>query len=173
MTSGQHDKECQLCGTTREREMQNSEIHADMIDHTRTFGFEKIGVVSDDGSEPDFAYTVGLSHTFNHPDLVIFGLDLKVAFAILDIAQGLVEAGTVFSHGSGSLDLLDGVPVTFLDVSPDGRSDHLEQATSFYQTDNFPALMIVWPGASGSYPWSDAAPTWLTRRQPALWTSLP
>ncbi len=39
------------------------------------FGWHVLKIFSDTESAPSFAYTVGLEKTFDHPELVIFGLN--------------------------------------------------------------------------------------------------
>jgi hypothetical protein len=168
-----HDESCELCGSAREAKLREAGHRIEMLTNIRRDGYHKMGVFSETEGEPEFSYTVGLFHTYEHPEVIIFGLEINAEFAVLHTVQELVANGMMFSHGDESFEVLDGTSVVFVDFSRVKYDEYLGQAENFYQSDDFPVLMLVWPDRDGVFPWSDGAADWLKRRQPALWSSVP
>ena len=48
-------------------------------------GWSLVGVHADD-SGPGFAYSIGMMHTLDHPEVIVFGLDLHLMF---DLVKGM------------------------------------------------------------------------------------
>ena len=88
--------------------------------------------VMEDSKGPAFAYTVGLHHSFGHPELIIVGLPLDVGHSVLNVAGESIRRGVQYAEGLQSDDFLrePGVP-----VSEDGLN---------------PSIEITWDGPSGS-----------------------
>lgn len=168
-----HDESCELCGTAREGKLRAKGRRVEMLTDIRRDGYHKIGVFSEVEGEPNFSYTVGMFHTYKHPELVVFGLDLDVGFAVLAAAKAQVAGGATFSPGDRSAEILDGTSVVFLGFAPTPYDEYLGQAQNFYRSDEFPVLMMTWPDREGVFPWAAGAPDWLKQRQPALWSSAP
>lgn len=82
---------CELCnGATYQQVIERQ------VEHTRRRGWAMVHV----GDEQAWTYTIGLSWTFGHPELVRIGRDHRATAAIFD---GLVErigAGSRFGVGS-------------------------------------------------------------------------
>jgi hypothetical protein len=168
-----HEESCELCGTAREANLREKGRRVEMLTDIRRDGYHKIGVLSEVEAEPEFSYTVGLFHTYKHPELVIFGLSVDTEQAILDTVSDLVANGRRFTRGDASSEILDGASVVFLEFSMAKYDDYLGQAESFYRSNDFPVLMLAWPDRDGVFPWTNGAAEWLTQQQPALWGSTP
>lgn len=168
-----HDESCELCGTVREANVHKAGHRTKLLSDIWRDGYHKVGVFSEAAGEPEFAYTVGIQHTYQHPELAIFGLDIDTEFDILDTVVDLVENGARFSHEVESAEVLDGARVVFLGFAKEHYDEYLTQAGNFYRSDSFPALLIAWPDRDGNFPWDKQAPEWLKLRQPVLWSSAP
>ena len=98
-----------------------------------------------------FAYTVGLTLTRDHPELILVGR-WPQAHAILQTAVGAIESGTRFAHGSESDEILEGYPVRFHRVSPDW-AEHLLTYTSWVRRRRpFEAVQLVLPDRERRWP---------------------
>jgi hypothetical protein len=121
----------------------------------------------EDGEGPGFAYTVGLFETFQHPEVIIFGLPLKIMHRTLNCVGELVRGGLTLTPGGASSEVIENYEVRFETVAK--RHFRLfGYAMWFYEVDDFPTLQSLWPGASGDFPGDSDAPEWLTRAQPLL-----
>lgn len=170
-----HDDSCEICGVERQREVfvsVGTESINVMFDDVRNYGYHKIGVFSETGEDPEFAYTIGLSHVYiGQPEIVIFGLNTDIAFEIIDGVVDLISQGERFDIDVQSDDILEEITVRFVDFKRVWYPDFIQQAKNFYGGDQFEVVMLVWPDSSGQFPWSENSPRWLRERQPAYWMS--
>jgi hypothetical protein len=60
---------------------------------------------------PSFAYTIGLWKTFNHPEIVVFGLPINLLHTILNDAGELVKGGKGLLLIVNNNDILINLPV--------------------------------------------------------------
>jgi hypothetical protein len=101
--------------------------------------------------EAPFAYTVGLTHTYGHPELVLVGR-WQYAHGILGAAVELVHEGTRLAPGDESDDVLEGYPVRFGAVADDRRRELLTHADWLYGHRPFAALQVILPDGAGRMP---------------------
>lgn len=59
-------------------------------------GWKVMGIAADKGS-PGFAYTIGLYHNYKHPEIILFGLSVDIAFTLLNDVGARVKGGRSFS----------------------------------------------------------------------------
>jgi hypothetical protein len=71
-------------------EMRN--VVQECCDEVTSGGFTVAAIVGDELG-CDWAYTIGLGHNFDHPELLIAGLDASVAGAVLELLGAKVAAG--------------------------------------------------------------------------------
>src|SRR5262245_37046550 len=67
----------------------------DIAESIRKHGWHAISVTD---RNPPFVYTCGLMVTFAHPELIIFGLNPKVAYSILAVVVEDLRSGKMFSE---------------------------------------------------------------------------
>ncbi|OAI48434.1 hypothetical protein AYO44_06885 [Planctomycetaceae bacterium SCGC AG-212-F19] len=130
-------------------------------------GWHVLGVESDDEG-PGFAYSIGLFHTFRHPEIIVFGLAVKVMHPIINAIGELVRKGSQFEHLDEAGDVLGGYNVCFRTVERMHYREYLGYARWFYQGDDFPVLQCVWPDKQHRYPWHPEFNENLASRQPLL-----
>jgi hypothetical protein len=123
----------------------------------------------EEGEEcPRFAYSVGLYHNFNHPEIVVFGLNLQVAGRVINELARRIKAGRPCQIGKKYRGLLEGYSCLFREVSQGCYSEYFGYALSFYNGPNFSALQLVWPDKQRRWPWDlDFNPSWISL-QPLL-----
>jgi hypothetical protein len=113
-----------------------------------------IAFVESDGYCPRFGYSIGLYKEFNHPELIIIGLDFESTGAIINNAKDEIENGIRFIEGVNYPDFLIELPVQFVDVKKEHYADYLGYAGWYNDKSmNFPTLQIVWPDRDGKFPW--------------------
>jgi hypothetical protein len=103
----------------------------------------------DDG--PPFAYTIGLFRTFEHPEIIIFGLDLDLMHQMINLIGEEIRQGRRFSDGESASGILEGYDVRFLHVG-----------------DAFAILQCLWPDRQGRFPTDAGYAEPLRARQPLL-----
>ena len=110
---------------------------------------------------PDFAYTVGLPHHADHPELVMSGLPSEVMAAVLERVSSLVLQGFPLVSGQVLEGALARVAVVVDELSSEGLAATIGWSRWFHQRE-VPAYQLVWPSATGDFVWD-------TREQPAAW----
>jgi hypothetical protein len=130
-------------------------------------GWHVIGVQEDEEG-PAFAYSIGLYRSFRHPEVIVFGLPVRVMHSIINAVGEEVRSGSRFEHLDESGEVLDGYNVAFRTVERKHYRDYFGYARWFYRSDGFPALQCVWPDADHRYPWHPEFSAALAQRQPLL-----
>jgi len=125
-----------------------SKLEADV----KVIGWHVVLVAASKGSA-QFAYTVGLGHSYQHPEVVVLGLPDTKAHEILNIIGTAVKSGLRFSAGDRSAAILSNHSSAFVPFSRSGHAAYLGYAQRFYGGDEFTALQLVWPDAAGKFPW--------------------
>jgi hypothetical protein len=138
-----------------------------LLADVRRHGWHIIGVEQDEEG-PGFAYSIGLYHTFKHPEVIVSGLRVQVMHGTINAAGEAVRSGEKFEHLDESSDVLDGYNVAFRTVERRHYPDYFGHARWFYRGDDFPALQCVWPDSQHRYPWHPEAGPDFARRQPVL-----
>jgi hypothetical protein len=138
-----------------------------LLADVREYGWHVVAVGAGDEGPP-FGYTIGLYHSFSHPEIIVFGLEVRVMFAIITEIGEQVKSGSRFEPWHESSIILEGYAVCFRNVERRHYRDHFGFARWFYQGDEFPVLQCVWPDARGRYPWHPEFVAGLAERQPVL-----
>jgi hypothetical protein len=149
----------------RETDAQETTCLAHIAGH----GWHVMQVFDEDGGSPDFAYSVGLWHTFNHPEIIIFGHHYSWCASMVNSIGEDIRAGRRFAHGDRDTSFLDPFEVAFLDVLKEHYAEHLGWNCWLYGSDNFPALQCVFQERqSRAYPWEDGCTERGRKMQPVL-----
>jgi hypothetical protein len=114
-------------------------------------------------SDPDdphiWSYSIGLVETWQHPELILFGLPRDTAHQIIWNAVHEIEAAQRFASLERWEAFENGYEATFLEV--DARwLPFLGWGLSYYGSE-FPALQVAWPDRERRMPWEsgyDSAP---------------
>lgn len=135
----------------------NSKIRAN-IDQ---YGWHCLNVwprVGDD-EHTAFSYTIGLTESYGHPEIMVFGLGEK-AHGILTDCANLIKKGTRFVEGQPNDDVLSGgYKVIFKPVRKDCFSDYLGTALRYYGSRTFDAFVLFWPNKQHHFPWESVEPS--------------
>jgi Domain of unknown function (DUF4262) len=146
---------------------------ADDLDRKLLSDIEKYGwhivFVAEEEDSPRFAFTVGLYYSFSHPEILVVGLKQEVAHSLLKSIVTRIEAGAKFEEGELISDIAT-FPLTFVPVELDNYRDYLGYAMWFYGSmpAPFPALQLIWPDASGLFPWQEGYDSRFSELQPLL-----
>jgi hypothetical protein len=132
-----------------------------------TYGWHVIKVFEDDEG-PAFAFTIGLYRRFEHPELIVFGLPLDTMHLMLNGAGEAVRAGRSYVAGQDYEDILEGYSCTFRPVPTRLYEEYLGSARGYYESDEFPAMQLIWPDREHRYPWAAPPDAWIRRAQPVL-----
>ena len=117
---------------------------------------------------PEWSFSTGLFHTYQHPEIVIFGLELDIMHKIINNIGDAVKVGTRFEPGNEYQDIFARCGCQFCPFDTAFRADYLGWAIWFYNGDPFSVLQCFWPDREGYYPWDPACSPDVVSVQPLL-----
>lgn len=121
-----------------------------------------------DKEGPGFAYTTGFWLRFEFPELILFSLPREAAHDTFWHVYRELEAGKRFPIGERIEDIFQNVAAVLLPVSPQRYGEHLGWSRWFYGNDSFSCLQLIFPDASGNFPWSSESTESFRGAQPDL-----
>lgn len=130
-------------------------------------GWAVVGIPEDEEG-PGYAYSVGLYHTFGHPEVILIGLPWEVSYRFVNDIGSAVKGGRSYEAGRVYGDLAVDYPSTFLAVNRNHYKEYMGTAGWFYRGWNFPAVQMVWCDRDGHWPWDGSKPAEYWRSQPLL-----
>lgn len=136
------------------------------------YGVHIVHVPGDDEA-PGFSFTVGLWHSFEQPEVIVFGLPDEVAHELLNGIADDADDGKQFLAGQKHDGLLVGYPVRFFALPQERYRDYLGVACWAYEGDAFPAVQLVWPDKQGRWPWDPGVREGFAAAQPVPGRSAP
>jgi hypothetical protein len=124
------------------------------------------------GSNPDtpgWSYTIGLWHKYQLPEVIVVGLDYKLAQIMLNnLHISIRDEEKTYADGTAATDILAGYVCFFKTVKRDSYGDWFAADRWFYAGADFPAVQLLWPNTSNVYPWESEADDFLRWSQPIL-----
>lgn len=132
-----------------------------LVAHVAEHGWYVLFVLEMDET-PGWAFSIGLYQNFNHPEVVVFGLDKEVMHSVIDSIGEEVRRGKSFAVDGLYPDLIDAYSCTFKPVNPVWYYHFLGYANWFYQGQDYPALQCIWPDKNNLFPWDpEFNPQWV------------
>lgn len=118
------------------------------------FGLQVIMVNATDYL-PSFVYSVGLYRTYQHPEIICFGLPNDLAHAIINDVADLIKKGEQIKSSRNYDTIFKNSRAAFLEVDERNIDDYFASAINFYDTIKFPALQLVWTDRNDKFPWEE------------------
>jgi hypothetical protein len=147
-----------------------SEPDAKVLQDIREFGWHVTGVFGKQGEEgSEWAFPIGLFHSFGHPELIVFGLPLQRCMNIINEIGNAVKVGKRFLSGEEYPDILaDSYKCSFREVTLHQYRNYVGYALWFYEDDPFPLSQCFWPDKEGRFPWDERCNEYVKSVQPLL-----
>lgn len=116
----------------------------------------------------EWAFSLGLFQTFDHAEIVVFGLPADVSATLIDAVGTRVRSGARFADGDEDGGLMRPYRCAFRAVAEVWRPLVLGDASWFYRERSFPAVQLFWPDRAHRLPWDHAFDPELLEFQPLL-----
>jgi hypothetical protein len=149
-------------------------LHEDELEICRediALGGYTVAAIIADETGCDWAYSIGLHHSFGHPELLVVGLEAPLAGAIIEVLASAVAAGRRIDAGE---DVLIEGALQFRAHEVDelwcGLGDWFNlgrEVVSGWGARWPRSLQLIWADAEGEYPQRPGDPRW-SLRQPLL-----
>ena len=155
-----------------EQTMTSEKSHNCRDDHKIMADIEQYGlaVIMLDATDylPSFAYSIGLWRTFQHPEIICFGLTIKTLGQLINDVADLVRNGHTIETNRDYDDFFEKGRAQFVPVDKRNLGDYFGTAMDIYDTDDFPALQFVWTDRNDRFPWEKDFEEEFSYRQPLL-----
>jgi len=134
----------------------------------RKHGFHITWVFEDqDTEEPTFSYTAGLATTYQHPEILIFGVDHQTAADLLHAVAEELRKGKRIVPGQ-LYGQIANMPVLFGEVETDKASSQCRLAFMAQPNAEVQVLQMVWPDPNGRFPNEQEYDQQFAKMQPIL-----
>jgi hypothetical protein len=117
---------------------------------------------------PSFAYSIGLTQTYNHPEIICFGLPNDLGQAIINDIAEIIKNGEKFESGKISTEIFKDSRSAFINVDKRNIDDYFGAALNYYGDKGFDALQVVWTDRNDKLPWEDNYEEEFLYKQPLL-----
>ena len=141
-----------------------------VLSHIEQYGWSISGVQGE-GEVPSWVHTIGLWHSFDHPEIIVFGLDMPMLEQVANAVAAHVKSGREFEADQRDSDLLENHDVVFRRVEPAWYELVMNYAVAFYEDQPFDALQVFLPTNEGLFPWEEGFPEEARFVQPRLYES--
>ncbi|MBC8028777.1 MAG: DUF4262 domain-containing protein [Pyrinomonadaceae bacterium] len=138
-----------------------------VVSDVEEYGWSVMRVMEGDQG-PGFAFTIGLYHTFKHPEILMIGLDIDFMSRILNNLGDDVKKGVYHEAGKQYSEVVETFLCSFQKIDEKFYRDYLGTAMWFYKGTSFPALQCVYPDMAGRYLWDPDVNPELVEMQPLL-----
>jgi hypothetical protein len=109
--------------------------------------------VAGDAEGPTYSFTVGLFQTYQHPELLIMGLDAEVAHGVLSVAVQNIAKGHRYREGQRDDSLIENGFCHLKGIPSRLHRQYMGYAVWFYRNSPSPftALQVIWPDSEGRF----------------------
>lgn len=122
-------------------------------------------------NRPAFAYSIGFTEKFSHPEVFIVGVELSRCETVLNRIGQLIRSGLRFESGHLYDTILDGNTCAMLNIPVSYFDHYFGQALGYYHfKPRF--LQCVYPDLNGLFPWDSHSSDEQRMAQPILGTWL-
>jgi hypothetical protein len=135
--------------------------------HIEKYGLSVI-IIEATSYLPSFAYSIGLWQKFKHPEIICFGLKTQTLHTIINDIADIVRNGQTIYLGKIYNEIFENSSAKFLKVDSRSLSDYFGTAINYYDTNDFPALQLVWTDRNDKFPWEENFEEEFLYKQPLL-----
>ena len=143
----------------------------DLLEQTKLnitkFGLQVIMVTSTNYS-PSFAYSIGLTKSYNHPEIICFGLSNNLAHEIINDVAEIVKKGEIIESGKIYSEIFKDSRATFLEVDKKNIPDYFGAGLNYYGNEKFNAFQLIWTDRNDKFPWEEYFEEEFLYKQPLL-----
>ena len=152
-----HDPRCKGVSGSEEK----------LWDDVVKYGWHVTGVF-DTEDAPAWAYSIGLFHSFEHPEILIFGEEVELMMSMINIIGEQIRSGKRFEVDKKYAGFIEDYDCTFKVVRRVWYREYPLFANSYYGGHAYPLLQCFWPDFDGRFPWEENFSEELVFAQPLL-----
>ncbi len=144
---------------------------AKVLNDIKRVGWHTLGVSPSTGEDgPHWAFSIGLYHTFGHPEVIVMGLPVKTCQELVNVIGNHVKNGTQYDADNDYAEILtDPFRCAFKHVQRNPYREHVGYALWFYENDEFPLLQCFWPDKLFRFTWNEDCNEYVKTSQRTLY----
>jgi len=134
----------------------DAEIKATIESHIREYGWHCLSVAPSEGEREftPFTYSIGFAHSYQAPEVLVFGLGSKKAHAVLsECAAVLAAGGQLHADVEDDRILAKNYKVMFRPLLQAAYDHYLGTALRYYGRTQFDAFVMFLPDRDHRFPW--------------------
>ncbi len=154
------------CEPDRERGQWDQWVHDTIADT----GWAVVAV----SGETPYAFTIGVWHSYDLPEMAMFGLreaDMQIWLnsCVKVLRERSEQRSEQLADGEAFGGVLERFPVQLRGIDPSWHRSLFAAMCGYYCTLEMPVRQLVWPDREGRWPWDSAATATCRERQPEAW----
>lgn len=102
---------------------------------------------------PSFAYSVGLQETYNHSEIICFGLNTKTLYELINDVAEIIKTEGKINPDKEYDNIFSNHRATFLKVDKRNIEDYFGVAIKLYDSKEFDGLQLIWTDRNNQFPW--------------------
>lgn len=125
-------------------------------EHINKFGLSVVGTAVDiKGISVPMTYSVGITYSIGEPEIIIFGLDSKIAQVFINMYYVKLKNKIPLELDVPRNDFAENNNAIFCSVSYDQAKKHMFQAVDFNRDNNIEmrAVQMIYPDQNNNWPW--------------------
>lgn len=139
------------------------------LSNIKKYGWNVTNVFASEGETgPEWSYSTGLYHSFQHAEIAVFGLKIENMHKIINNIGEAVKNGARFEAGNEYHDIFARIGCRFQSVPRAHYKEYFGWGIWFYEQDALPMLQCFWPDRDGRYPWDPRCSPHVASLQPLL-----
>ena len=136
-------------------------------EHIEKYGLSVVKIESTEYL-PSFAYSIGLTKTFNHPEIICFGLRTELLHQLInDVAEIIKEEGELNLNKEYD-NVFENSRAKFLQIDKRNIEDYFGVAIKYYGTTEINGFQLIWTDRNNKFPWEDGFEEVFKFKQPLL-----
>lgn len=146
-----------------------------ILDDIEEYGWHVVAVTSSPEGPP-FAYTIGLMDSYDHPELILLGLDPRTTHEIYKTMVEEIKQGRSFAEPLRYEDVIVGYACATRPVHPSQQSEYFGYGLWYRhhigRAGTLQSVQVCWPDRQGRFPWEPGCEDVAVRLQPLLFEPL-
>ncbi|MBP8183025.1 MAG: hypothetical protein A3G29_09340 [Burkholderiales bacterium RIFCSPLOWO2_12_FULL_64_99] len=138
-----------------------------VLENIATYGWHCVHIPQM-GHQLAFTYTIGLYHSYKHPELLVYGANAKAACAMIKYVGTAARDDEALDLDQPTDKLMDGHSCVFVEVPYLNLPQRIEHGLWFYEGVSFPLRQIVFTSNQGLFPWHPESSVRFRASQPLL-----
>lgn len=135
------------------KEKNHSCIDLDLVkEHIKKYGLS-VTMIESTKYFSSFAYSIGLQETFNHPEIICFGLNTKLLHEIINDVSDIIKREGSINSDKDYNNIFKSSRAKFLQVDERNIEDYFGVAIRYYDSKKINALQLIWPDRNDKFPW--------------------